>query len=196
MRRIDTMAIGQSDPGDEPVLDEPALIERARVDSDAFAQLYRRYVDRVFRYLRTYTENEDDAADLTQHVFLRVLEALPGYRNEGAPFGAWLFRIARNAATDAFRRRRRVLPWDHVPPELHSLSASDPEAASLQREALNQVLVSRLEPEKQELLALRFAGGLSSREIASVVGRSPAAVQKELVSIMLGLKEQCRDETI
>lgn len=195
MQRIDTQAL---EPGEEAPLDERALIDRARVDSAAFAQLYRRYVDRVFRYLRTYTENEDDAADLTQHVFLRALEALPAYRNDGAPFGAWLFRIARNAATDAFRRRRRVLPWDHVPPELQPLSPSDPEAASMQREALNQVriLVSRLDPEKQELLALRFAGGLSSREIAVLVGRSPAAVQKELVRIMSALKEQCRDEPI
>lgn len=195
MQRIDMMAIDPGDPGENFPLDERALIDRARVDSAAFAQLYRRYVDRVFRYLRTYTENEDDAADLTQHVFMRALEALPGYRNDGSPFGGWLFKIARNAATDAFRRRRRVLPWDHIPPELHPLSASDPEAASLQREALNQVrvLVSQLAPEKQELLALRFAGGLSSREIASLVGRSPAAVQKELVRIMWGLKEQCRD---
>lgn len=195
MQRVDMMAIDQSEPGEEPDLDERALIDRARVDSAAFAQLYRRYVDRVFRYLRTYTENEDDAADLTQHVFLRALEALPGYRNDGAPFGAWLFRIARNAAIDAFRRRRRVLPWDHIPPELQPLSPNNPEAASLQRETLNQVrvLVSQLDPEKQELLALRFAGGLSSREIAALVGRSPAAVQKELVRIMWGLKEQCRD---
>lgn len=195
MQRTDMMVIDPGDPEEDFPLDERALIDRARVDSAAFAQLYRRYVDRVFRYLRTYTENDDDAADLTQHVFLRALEALPGYRNEGAPFGGWLFRIARNAATDAFRRRRRVLPWDHVPPELHPLSASDPEAASLQREALNQVrvLVSQLDPEKQELVALRFAGRLSSREIASLVGRSPAAVQKELVRIMWSLKEQCRD---
>lgn len=195
MQRTDMMVIDPGDPEEDFPLDERALIDRARVDSAAFAQLYRRYVDRVFRYLRTYTENDDDAADLTQHVFLRALEALPGYRNEGAPFGGWLFRIARNAATDAFRRRRRVLPWDHVPPELHPLSASDPEAASLQREALNQVrvLVSQLDPEKQELVALRFAGRLSSREIASLVGRSPAAVQKELVRIMWNLKEQCRD---
>lgn len=154
MQRTDMMVIDPGDPEEDFPLDERALIDRARVDSAAFAQLYRRYVDRVFRYLRTYTENDDDAADLTQHVFLRALEALPGYRNEGAPFGGWLFRIARNAATDAFRRRRRVLPWDHVPPELHPLSANDPEAASLQREALNQVrvLVSQLDPEKWERL--------------------------------------------
>jgi RNA polymerase sigma-70 factor, ECF subfamily len=178
--------------------DERRLVERSRNDPAAFGQLYELYVDRVFAYLRTYTDTQDDAADLTQHVFLRALEALPEYRDRGLPFGAWLFRIARNAAIDTFRRQRRVLPWEHVPESLHPISPLDLEAVTLQREALNQmrVLIARLTPEKQELLALRFAAGLSSREIAPLVGRSHPAVQKELVRIMHSLKEQARDATI
>ncbi|HEX6506490.1 MAG TPA: RNA polymerase sigma factor [Chloroflexota bacterium] len=189
--RADVEALGAGD--------ERLLIERARWDSEAFARLYERYVDAVFRYLRTYAESEDDAADLTQHVFLRVLEALPRYQERGLPFRAWLFRIARNAATDTFRRRRRTLPWDHIPESLHPFSpGGDPETISLHREALNQlrVVVGQLPSEKQELLALRFAAGLSSAEIALVVGRSPAAVQKELVRIMHTVKEQVRDASI
>ncbi len=179
-------------------LDERRLVELARTEPAAFGQLYDLYVDRLFSYLRTYTENEEDAADLTQHVFLRALEALPGYEERGLPFGAWLFRIARNAATDTFRRQRRSLPWEHVPDSLQPLARNNPETDSLHREALNQmrVLVGRLSVEKQELLALRFSAGLSSREIAALVGRSPAAVQKELVRIMHLLKEQARDTAI
>lgn len=179
-------------------LDERRLLELARTEPAALAQLYELYVDRLFSYLRTYTENEEDAADLTQHVFVRVLEVLPGYQERGLPFGAWLFRIARNAATDTFRQRRRSLPWEHVPESLQPLARNNPEADNLHREALNQmrVLVGRLPAEKQELLALRFSAGLSSREIAALVGRSPAAVQKELVRIMHLLKEQARDTAI
>ncbi len=190
MARPETPAIEQ--------LDERRLVELARTEPAAFGQLYDLYVDRLFSYLRTYTENEEDAADLTQHVFLRALEALPGYQERGLPFGAWLFRIARNAATDTFRRQRRSLPWEHVPDSLQPLARNNPEADSLHREALNQmrVLVGRLSVEKQELLALRFSAGLSSREIAALVGRSPAAVQKELVRIMHLLKEQARDTAI
>ena len=82
-----------------------------------------------------------------------------------------------------------------MPEALHPLSGGDPESSSLHREALNQVrvLVGQLSPEKQELLALRFAAGLSSTDIALVVGRSPAAVQKELVRVMRFLKEQFHD---
>lgn len=185
----------QCDPDE---LDERQLIAAAQTEVDAFGQLYRRYVDAVFGYLRTYSENDEDAADLTQHVFLRALEALPRYRDQGVPFRAWLFRIARNAATDTFRRRRRTLPWDHVPESLHPFSRSDPERVAMQREALNglRVLVGQLPSEKQELLALRFAGGMSSSEIALVLGRSPAAVQKELVRVMHLLKEHIHDAAI
>jgi RNA polymerase sigma-70 factor, ECF subfamily len=185
----------QCDPNE---LDERRLIEAAQTDVAAFAGLYDLYVDAVFSYLRTYSENDEDAADLTQHVFVRALEALPRYRHQGVPFRAWLFRIARNAATDTFRRRRRTLPWDHIPESLHPFSRSDPESVAMHREALNElrVLVGQLPPEKQELLALRFAAGMSSSEIALVLGRSPAAVQKELVRVMHLLKEQIHDAAI
>jgi RNA polymerase sigma-70 factor (ECF subfamily) len=101
-------------------------------------------------------------------------------------------------ATDTFRRRRRSLPWDHVPHSLQPISPVEPESVSLQREALNRlrIVVGQLPAEKQELLALRFAAGLSSSEIAAIVGRSPAAVQKELVRLMHSLKEHVRDGTI
>jgi hypothetical protein len=79
---------------------EAELVELARTNLEAFAELYRRYVDRVYRYLCTHVESDDDAADLTQQVFLRALQAMPAYRDEGKPFRVWLFRIARNAATD------------------------------------------------------------------------------------------------
>jgi RNA polymerase sigma-70 factor (ECF subfamily) len=185
----------QRDPNE---LDERRLIEAARTDVAAFAGLYDLYVDAVFGYLRTYSESDEDAVDLTQHVFVRALEALPRYRDHGVPFRAWLFRIARNAATDTYRRRKRTLPWDHVPESLHPFSLSDPESIALHREALNglRVLVGQLPPEKQELLALRFAGEMTSGEIALVLGRNPAAVQKELVRVMHLLKEHLHDAAI
>ncbi len=73
------------------------------------------------------TTTEEDAADLTQHVFVQALHALPQYRVRAAPFAAWLFRIARNVAIDAHRRRRITVAWDFIPEALQPMGERDPE---------------------------------------------------------------------
>ncbi|HEY7416489.1 MAG TPA: sigma factor, partial [Ktedonobacteraceae bacterium] len=72
---------------------EAALIEAAKTNPAAFEPLYQRYKGRVYRYLFFRLRHEEDAADLTQQVFLKALSALPGYRIRNIPFAAWLFRI-------------------------------------------------------------------------------------------------------
>jgi len=172
--------------------DERALVAGILADRDAFAPLYERYVARVYAYLRGRTGNADDAADLTQQVFLRAFAALRHYRQTYAPFTAWLFRIAANAATDHERRRRRLapltlaedLPTDADGPETRALHAEDVRAL--------RVLVRGLSASDRELLALRFAGGLRTREIARIVGRSDQAVRKQLWRIIQRLKAHSR----
>src|SRR5712691_9291604 len=77
-----------------------ALIHAAQANPVAFGALYDRYVGRVYAYLRARTDGPDEAGDLTQHVFVQALDALPRYRGGGAAFAGWLFRIARNAASN------------------------------------------------------------------------------------------------
>jgi RNA polymerase sigma-70 factor, ECF subfamily len=176
--------------------DESALVAAAQANPAAFDALYRRYLARVYRCLRAQVGSDEDAADLTQQVFLRALDALPRYRPRGVPFAAWLFRIARHAATDAYRRKRSTIAWDTLPETLQPAGEHDPEAQVLRLEALARLgeLLSGLDPAKRELLALRFAAGLSAPEIAQVVGKSPAAVQKQLTRTLHMLKEQYHAE--
>lgn len=188
-------AAGRSEPGAVVEVDDAAVVRAAQRDPAAFAPLYVRYHPRVYRYLRLRTATGEEAADLTQQVFLQALDALPGYRERGLPFAAWLFRIARNVATDAHRRRRPALDWDLLPERLHATSDDDPEAALLGRERVERLRgkLATLDSDKRELLGLRFAAGLSSREIAPVVGKSEAAVKKQLTRIIQQLREQYRD---
>jgi RNA polymerase sigma-70 factor, ECF subfamily len=169
--------------------DEPDLVRRAAVDANALAALYQRYVARVYRFLRMRCSSPDEAADLTQQVFLKMAEALPRYRERGVPFAAWLFRIARNAAIDHARRQRGTVPWESL---TESAAPDDVEAWVLDREARARVgaLLAGLSSDERELLSLRFAAGLSSREIAAVVGGSEAAVKKRLTRTIQRLKEQ------
>ncbi len=204
--------------------DEVALIHAAQEHPPAFAPLYQRYRDRIHAYLRTRVATAEDAADLTQQVFLQALDALPRYRARGAPFAAWLFRIARNAAANHHRRHRQTIAWDLVPEALHPLAREDqgarivrgvlvswedqapeasrsgegdPAAEVLRRDDLAHLaaLVNALEPAKRELLILRFVAGLSTPEVARVVGKSEAATKKQIWRSLQTLKEQYHDHT-
>ena len=177
-------------------LSDEALATAARETSVDFGALYERHMPRIYRYLLTRTASREEAADLTQLVFVRALDSLAKYRPDRAPFVTWLFRIARNAATDAHRRRKLTLSWDGLPEAPTVVEGHDPEAATLRRERLNRLRehLDLIDAPKRELLALRFAGELSMREIASVVGKSEWAVKKQLARTIAKLKENYRDE--
>jgi RNA polymerase sigma-70 factor (ECF subfamily) len=176
--------------------DEPELVAAARSDPSAFEELYRCHEERIYRYLRARTDSHESADDLTQQVFERALSALPRYRERGTPFIAWLFTIARNVAADHRRGARTTVSWDLMPEALHPASGQDPEAAVLEREELLRLreLLVALDPEKRELIVLRFGAGLSLREIGAIVGKSDQAVHKQLTRTLQHLKERYHEE--
>jgi len=177
-------------------LDESELIRAARADPGAFQAIYERYADRVYRYLLTRSRSPDDAADLLQQVFLRAMDALSQYRPEKGPFVAWLFGIARNAATDFQRRSRPTVSWDMVP-ESFLAGRTDLEAEVLRRDDLARLaaLVGTLDPARRELLVLRFVAGLTVPEIAAVIGKREAATKKQILRTLQSLKERYHDRT-
>ena len=181
--------------GDSPGLesDERTLIRGARADAGAFDALYRRYIQRVYRYIRARAVDEEAAADLTQQVFFQALAALPRYKERGLPFGAWLFRIAHNVAADAHRRRRDTVAWQRVPESLHPYSPQDMAGEAAARDNL-RALLSGLDPERRELITLHFWADLPLREIALVVGKSQTTVQRQLATALQTLKERCNEQ--
>ena len=168
--------------------------------SDAFALLYRRHHLSVFRFLRARTVSDDEAAELTAVVFERAFAAMGRYRPRGGGVIAWLFTIARNAALDAGRRnrRRRLI----VEPAAGSDSEAEPrepiglEDAVLKREQMADLRarVDRLPAVQRDAIVLRYAGGLTAREIAGVIGKSEAATQKLLSRALTVLRESYRDD--
>jgi RNA polymerase sigma-70 factor (ECF subfamily) len=188
-------AVSVSIDFDEHTSDDTQLLQTARADPVAFGKLYKRYIARVYSYMRTRTRNDEDAADLTEHVFLKAWQAFPTYQDRGVPFPAWLFRIAHNVATDAYRRERVTVSWDRVPEALHPVAADDPEALALRQEASVRVraLVAGLEPRARDLIMLRFVAGLTLREIALVIGKSESAVHKQLALTLQILKERSHE---
>lgn len=159
-----------------------------------FGELYLRYRDPVFRYVRRLCGSEDEAADLTALTFERALANLDGFRGDGAGFAPWLFRIARNQAWDARRRNR---PW--LPLQLLALARHPREGHTLDEALLRQESVGELSrslgelPELQrECLSLRYGAGLTAREIGAVTGKSDESIQKLITRALAKLKENYR----
>ncbi len=171
-----------------------ALVAAIRADPAAFDLLYRQYYERVLAYARARAATSEDAADLTQQIFLRAFAAFTTYHPARGSLAAWLFGIARNAAVD-LRRRQRVAHDTQYLPLAGSPAPTDPQDAALRAEAVDRLraLLARLDHRKRELLVLRFAAGLSTADIAAVTGKSEAAVRKAITRILHTLKELYND---
>ncbi len=162
------------------------------VDGEAFAALYERHLPDIYSYLLAHTGRAEDAADLAQQVFMRALAAFPRYQQRDAPVSVWLFRIAHNLMVDFHRRRRPAVTWESLPESSHPAAIDDVEATVIGHEDGERLstILARLDPAKRDLLALRFAAGLTVREIAAVLGRRDAAVRSELRRLLHALQEK------
>ena len=160
--------------------DEAHLARQAIGSAEAFAELYRRHVTRVYRYHMAHTGNVKDAEDLTSQTFMAALEGIRSYRGE-APFAAWLMGIASRKRALFFRGTRpevQIEAADQIPsPGL----LPDQEAGQrLQLESVSRAL-KRISPERAEAIILTTFGGLKYAEAARLLRKSEAAV-KMLVS--------------
>ena len=156
-------------------LDELAVAASAG-DVEAVGRLYDGLVGPIYRYVAVRVRRREDAEDLTQLVFERIVGALPRYRHNGSPFKAWAFRIARNAIIDHQRRQRPTEPLGVVPELSDGIGL---EALSLRHEELRELkaAVGRLTPDQREALILRYAGGLTADEAAQVMGRQAGTIR-------------------
>ncbi len=150
------------------------LVARARADRQAFAPLYTRYVDMVYRYCYRRLGSREAAEDATSEVFYKALAALHGYRDGSFP--AWLMVIAHHVVIDDFRQRRPEEPLglDREPPD-EAATPEDMVLASEEHRSL-RALLTHLPEDQRRVLELRLAG-LTGPEIATVLGRSLGSVK-------------------
>ena len=163
-------------------------MERAKQDPEAFGELYDLYLGKIYAYIYRKTGDRQVAEDLTSDTFMKALANIKGYKFTGQPFGAWLYRIASNVVTDYYRSRKVNAPLDEG---LQIAShQGDPEEAALQLD--DQQLVARaiqtLSPDQQDVILLRFSGGLRLKEIAQVIGKTEGAVKALMFRALGGLK--------
>ena len=164
-----------STPSTDPDLGD---VRAAQADRAAFGALYRRYLDRVYGYAFYLLGDHHDAEDATERTFLAALDAIGRFRDEGATFRSWLFRIAHNQVANALRSRsrRRTSPLDGVAdPIADADPARDADRADDARRV--RAALAELSEDRRQVVVLRFVDGLSAREIGAVLGRSEGAVR-------------------
>ena len=150
--------------------DERRRIEAAKADPSRFAELYDEHFERVYVYVLRRVSDRNDAQDITADVFQNALANIQRFEWRGAPFAAWLYRIASNAIADHFQRKSRPLP--EPAPE----SAIDDD--DVERRAILFRSVDRLPPDQRRVIVMRFGEEKSIREIAQEMGRSEGAVKQ------------------
>ena len=174
------------------VENDAEIIEAAQKNPAAFQPLYQKWLKPIYRYFYFRVGNIKDAEDLTSQVFLKVIEDLPRYRNDGK-FSAWLFTIAHARMVDHFRKGRLETDIDQQnliagSPDLLEKAARDHEIARLLS------LLCELDNDEQELIRLRFFGELSYREIGQIVHRREDAVRKAISRLMDRLQKELEEE--
>jgi RNA polymerase sigma-70 factor, ECF subfamily len=167
-------------------LDDDALARRAARDREAFAELYARYLDAVYRYCYRRLGTRELAEDATSQVFHNVLTAVERYR--GGSFRAWIFTIAHNVVTDSYRRRRPVRPLDTAREVVDRNDSPEELAISADERREVRDLVRQLPPDQQRVVELRMAG-LTGAEIAEVLERSTGAIKMLQHRAMTRLRE-------
>jgi RNA polymerase sigma-70 factor (ECF subfamily) len=172
--------------------EEAQWISRAKEgDHAAFEAIYQQYERPIFQFIYRMVGNPEEALDLTQECFVRAYRALPSQRGE-LNLGGWLRRIAANLCLDTIRRRNRFrwLPWEHRSVHERSADLDNPEHAMLRielRELIQHVL-NEMHPRHRLVLLLREHEGLSTTEIAEILGISQGAVK----SLLFRAREEFR----
>ena len=178
-----------------PVGNEAALVERARVEPEAFGQLYELYVDRVYSYIYHRVGNVQEAEDLTARTFYRALEKLDTYEDRGLPFSAWLFRIAHNLVANWHRdhSRRQVFSLEKL--WWRSNDDERPEQAveaEAEREELWEA-INRLPEERRNLLLYKLNTTLSNLEIGELMNKSESAIKSLYFRTLTALRKDLED---
>ena len=166
---------------DTPHSQDAPLIERAKTgDVEAFGELYERYATDIFRFLASQMSSHLDAEDLTEEVFMRAWRYLPNYKDQGYPFSAYLYRIARNAVAEFYRSAKKTssVSVDNVvlTDEDQFSNPKQMVSTAQEHEALYEAL-SELREDYRQVLILRFINGLSPSEVAESMGKTEGAVR-------------------
>ena len=159
---------------------EMALVERAKTDPAAAAELYRKHYSPIAGYIRRRVVDHHQADDLIAEVFLSMVRYLPRFRHRGIPFRSWLYRLATSQVSRWARRQRRwaTRQLEDFPEPADSV-ASSADTRYADAELVNLVLLT-LPQQWQEVLGLFYVEEKSLPEISRILGCPVGTVKSRL----------------
>jgi RNA polymerase sigma-70 factor (ECF subfamily) len=148
-----------------------AVIRARAGDRHALRYLYLHYADNVYSYVSTIVDDDHEAEDVTQHLFVKLVSILPKYKERTVPFSAWILRVAHNLAVDHMRRRRAI-PCEEVWPT----GVCDEDDALRCRSIMLHDALAALPKDQRTVLVLRHVVGLTPGEIADRMGKTEPSI--------------------
>jgi len=173
----------------------PALVAQARTDRAAFGQIYDLYVRRVYAFCTLGGRSREEAEDLTAQTFERALRAIDRYEERGAPFSAWLLRIAAHVVAD---RARRAEPLDAAAPLADDDGAAADAAPDWTEEWARATwlrgCLAVLPEDQRRVVQLRYYEDRSFGDVAARMDRSENAVKQLLRRALAALRAGVHEE--
>ncbi len=158
-----------------------------------FTELYRSNVSNVYYYLLSRVRNPQDAEDLTSQTFVTALENLSSL-NDPKNFTPWVFTIARNKATDFFRKNNRQ-PITEMPEAMADKLSAKPGLSKADQDLLLDLerVISRLSSLEQDYLRLRIVADLPFAEIAAILSEPETRIKKKYYRLLERLQAQVEE---
>jgi RNA polymerase sigma-70 factor, ECF subfamily len=177
MLLVHLFTIAMSSP-EESTMDISTLVQQAQHGKrEAVTSLYHLFAPKIFRYLVRRLPTTEDAEDVMGEVFVSMVEGLKTYKDTGAPFEAWLYRIASHRTADFYRKTKHAHSED-----LSDLMSDDedlPEEQLISQQNLQamRAAIQKLPEEHQQILILRFIERKTHDEVAQLMGKSASAIR-------------------
>jgi RNA polymerase sigma-70 factor (ECF subfamily) len=170
----------------------PAMEAPAEADT-AFEELYRSSRDDVYAYVSGMLRDRSAAEDVTAQAFERAYRRRASFDPSRGSHRGWLFGIARNAALDELRRRKRHAELADEPVDEAAGDAHEEAVEAAMRRSVLSAALAKLTPRDRELIALKYFAGLDNGEIAETIGVSESNAGTRLHRAMEKLREACDD---
>jgi RNA polymerase sigma-70 factor (ECF subfamily) len=172
-------------------MDERLVVHAAQRDPARFEALYELHFERVYYFLVRRVRDRTTAEDLTSEVFHKALANLPSYEWRGAPFAAWLFRIAHNALADQYKRAAR----EHPSQDDQRGATAPQELSAFEMEAIDYHarlfrLVDHLPAVQRQVIRERFVEQRTIREIAPRLNKTEGAIKQLQLRALQALRSQ------